>query len=359
MSGDRDISNSLIYAVRDGNLERVRELIDSFGLCYSEAWSEGYVLLCDAIVYKHTKVAELLLTNGSKVNSRNTRRTDTPLHYAVINGDIELVEMLLNRGVNINVENWCGNTPLHNAVKSKKIEHIEFLLKNGAYVNARNSDTVTPLHLAVEKGSKEIVKLLLKHGAHVDSACDFIFWEGCTPQLLGVEETSTSWEGYTPLWLAAKKGHEEVVKLLLECGANINAQDKYGRSLLHFVVEEGQKKVVQLLLEYRPNVNTQDKNGKTALHFAVERRQKEFVHLLLECGANVDAQDKDGKTALHFAVERICSVTVGHVLKHCPDVNNKSNRSALNVAVQGNGRESGKIVKKNCFSMVLLSVLKM
>jgi len=47
-------------AVHEGNLERVRELIDSFGLSYSQAWSEGYVLLCGAVANKHTEVAKLL-----------------------------------------------------------------------------------------------------------------------------------------------------------------------------------------------------------------------------------------------------------------------------------------------------------
>ena len=69
MLGDLVTSYSLICAVREGRLETVRELISSFGLSYSQAWSEGYVLLCDAVENKHTEVAKLLLTNGSKVNS--------------------------------------------------------------------------------------------------------------------------------------------------------------------------------------------------------------------------------------------------------------------------------------------------
>jgi ankyrin repeat protein len=147
------------------------------------------------------------------------------------------------------------------------------------------------------------------------------------------------------LLLAVKKENENVVKLRLESGANVNAQDKNGKTALHVAVQRREEKIFQLLLECGANVDTQDKNGKTALHFAVERRQEKFVQLLLECGANVDAQDKDGKTVLNFAVEKGCSLIVGHVLKHCPDVNNKSNRCALNVAVQGRGGERGQIIE--------------
>ena len=244
MSGDNNISYRLIYAVRYGNVERVRELIDCFGLSYSG----GYDLLCDALANKQTEVAKLLLTKGSKVNSRNGRPTGTPLHYAVINGDIEIVEMLLNRSANINAANQYGITPLYNAVRSKKMEIIELLLKKGAFVNARNGCSFTPLHLAVEKGSKEIVKLLLKHGASVNSACNSAFREGHT-LWLGVKETCTYWEGYTPLWLAVGKGHEEVVKLLLESGANVHAEDKDGKTVLHFAVER-RCFVITILLSY-------------------------------------------------------------------------------------------------------------
>jgi len=67
MSGDHNISYSLMCAVREGNVERVGELIDSFGLSYSQAWLEGYALLCIAVFNEHTEAAKLLLTYSSKV----------------------------------------------------------------------------------------------------------------------------------------------------------------------------------------------------------------------------------------------------------------------------------------------------
>ena len=328
MLGDQDISYSLICAVCEGRLERVRELISSYGLSYSQAWAEGYVLLCDAVDNKHTEVAKLLLTNGSKVNSKNKKRTDTPLHFAVRNGDIEIVKMLLDRGADVDAINLYNVTPLHIAVESKKVEIVELLLNHGACVNARDCNSSTPLLLAAKDGSEEIVKLLLKHGADVNSPY-----------------TCTSIEGYTPLCLAVRGGCEKVVKLLLECGANVHAQDKGGKIVLHFAVEKGDEKLVKLLLKCGANIHAQDKGGKTVLHFAVEKGDEKFVKLLLESGANVDAEDKDGETALHSAVEKGDSLIIEHILKHCPDVNNRSNRSALNVAVHGSAIRYSKIVK--------------
>ena len=120
MQGDQDTSYSLVCDVREGRLERVRELSSSYGLSYSAAWSEGYALLCDAVENKHTEVAKLLLTNGSKVNRNKKGPFNTPLHFAVRNGDLETVKMLLDRGANIDDVKWYVITPLHNAVKVRK-----------------------------------------------------------------------------------------------------------------------------------------------------------------------------------------------------------------------------------------------
>jgi len=285
MPGDQDTSYSLIYAVREGRLERVRELISSYGLSYSKAWSEGYVLLCDAVENQHREVAKLLLTKGSKVNSKSKKPTNTPLHYAAINGDIEIVEMLLSRHANINAENKYGNTPLHNAVESKKMEIIELLLKKGANVNARNSNNLTPFQLAVEEGREEIIKLLLQHGANVNSAYS------CTYR-----------EGYTPLCIAVEEGHEKVVKLLLECGAKIDTHDKDGKTVLQIAVERGHLEIVKVLLKFGAIIDSQDTRGRTALHIASKAGHEHIVIALLEHGSDINIVSKGNRTVLDFAM---------------------------------------------------------
>ena len=147
------------------------------------------------------------------------------------------------------------------------------------------------------------------------------------------------------LHCAVDEGHEEVVKLLLECGANVNAQDKYGETVLHCAVEKGHGKVIKLLLECGANVDAKGKDGKTVLHCAVEKGYEKVVKLLLECGANVDAQNKDHKTVLHLAVERGSSVIVEHVLKHCPNLNNRIYYRIVSFAVHQKGKGYGKIIE--------------
>jgi ankyrin repeat protein len=417
---DKDINRSLFRAVSAGNVAKVREIINSFGLSYSPAWSEGYVLLRNAVKDKHTEVAKLLLANGSKVNTINGTSTDTALHFATINGDIQIVEMLVNRGAEINVKNRYGVTPLHSAVESKKMEIIELLVNEGADVNASNTNGITPMHLALENCSEEIINILLsrvadgkakrkdcityvriaaergylqivnhllKHGVSINSeyrtplCLAVIEGQEEDVQLLleyGANVDAQDKDGKPVLHFAVERGHEKVVKLLLEHGAKVDAQDKGGKTVLHSAGERGHEKVVMLLLEHGATVDNQDKDGKTVLHSAgesghekvvilllerganvdaqdkdgrsvlhsaVERGHEKVVKLLLERGANVDAEDKDGKSVLHSAVVTGCSVIIEQVLRHCPDVNNKSNRSALNVAVRGYRQWYGKIVE--------------
>ena len=125
--------------------------------------------------------------------------------------------------------------------------------------------------------------------------------------------------------------------MLLSRVGYVDVKGKDGRTSIHIAAERGYLEIVEHLLRCGANVNSvctsTYRKGYPPLCLAVDKGHEEVVKLLLECGANVEAQGKDGKTVLHFAVEKGRSVIVEHVLKHCPDVNNKSNRSALNVAV--------------------------
>ena len=294
MRGNQHASKSLMSAVREGRLERVRELINSFGLPYSRNQSEGYDLLRTAIERRHTEIANLLLASGCKVNKKNKNRVNSPLHYAAINGEVELVRVLLNKGAKVDARNSHGKTPLHNGVVSGKTEIVELLLNKGTNVNHRDNSDITSLHLAVENGTKDIIELLLARGANVNAK---------------------ALDGKTSLHVAVERGYIEIVEHLLEHGASVNATYTY-----------------------------RAQEGYTPMRLAIEKRYEQVVQLLLVYGASIDAQDKDNKAVLHFAVKNGSWIMTEHILKHHPDLN-KNNSSILNVAMQGYGEGSSEIVK--------------
>lgn len=105
-------------------------------------------------------------------------------------------------------------------------------------------------------------------------------------------------EGREALWYAAFRGHEAVVRLLLDRGASPSAKNKDGMTALHWAAIGRHEAVVKLLLDRGADTNAEDKDGRMALHMAAFQGHEAVVRLLLDRGADVNAKDKDGKTAL-------------------------------------------------------------
>ena len=178
-------------------------------------------------------------------------------------------------------------------------------------VNKRDGSSTTALHRAAENGHEAVVRLLLEKGADVKAK---------------------NKDGRTTLHETVIRGHDKVVRLLLEKGADIEAKDF--NVALHQAITRGHDKVVRLLLEKGADVNTKDKDGRTALHQAVIEGNGEVVRLLLEKGADVEAKDKDGRTTLHKAIAIGQEEVVRLLLEKGADIEakNKDGRTALHQA---------------------------
>ena len=153
-----------------------------------------------ALAGRHFELACLLHRNGSSVDLPGLGR-QTPLFSAASQGDLEMVQVLLDYKADVNSRNECGATPLYSAswkAHPQTLHVVRVLLENGANPNVGCDDGTTPLHIASKYGSVEVVRLLLKYGADVEP-----------------EDK----EGRTPFKIASEKGHHEVTKLLLDRGA--------------------------------------------------------------------------------------------------------------------------------------------
>lgn len=229
------------------------------------------------------------------------------LHWAVISNKTEMAKYLLDEGANIEgADDLGGYTPL---METSMLEMVQILVSRGANVNAKNKFSFTPLHKAVqnfnnpdikEKDAEKIMALLLDKGANVDAQ------DG---------------NGATPLMYAATK--VTPVKLLLNRNPNINLQNKNGESALMYAVKGGLIKasmlfpvvgssvdVVKMLINKGADVNSKDKWGKTPLMHAaggvnaIGSKYSSYIEvaeILLQKGANLEDQDKDGHTALYWA----------------------------------------------------------
>jgi ankyrin repeat protein len=151
-----------------------------------------------------------------------------PLFLAVQSDDIQQVSKLLDdHPKSISSETIMGDSLLHVAVESGKAEMVELIIDKGVDVNVQGDSRATPLHLAAMSGNLEIAALLINRNANVNA--------------IGFRDDST------PLHVAAIHGHAAVVQLLLEKGAVKDALNEHKRTALQVAIENKHLNVVQVL----------------------------------------------------------------------------------------------------------------
>jgi ankyrin repeat protein len=244
--------------------------------------NKGRTALMSACSAERFDIVQMLLARGADPNLQNTDG-DTALMVAAMGdsslpgsagrGNLEIVRMLLAKGADPNLKG--GWPPLVVAAEHGDNDLIKFLLEKGADINVKNSRGMSALSRAIYDGRVETAKMLLANGANVDSRDDF---------------------GDTPLLLAAA-GNSNLTRELLDRHADVNAQNK---SLESALMRANRPETVALLLDHGADLNARDKRGHTALMHAVPGNF-EKTRLLLEKGADVNARNQNGVTALTIA----------------------------------------------------------
>jgi cytohesin len=250
---------------------------------------------------------EILWCSSDTLNSVPRRPSPSgktpPLHLTCFNGPIDEVKTLLAKEPTLlNTRDQDGMTPLHWAVLGGQIETIRTLLSAGASPNVRRYGQ-TPLHLAVLAGDVEAASELADNGADINardfSELVYFFGHAGVRQPLGNDQ-----DGDTALHIAAAEGSALIIEWLLERGIDSTARNEVGQTPLHIAAGRGHIDAVDILLTHEFDVDAKDRAGYTAIHHAVMNNHLTMVRLLLERGADEDARDVDGHTALDLAVQR-------------------------------------------------------
>lgn len=265
----------------------VREVLDSREyIIYGGPVSEQTLHL--AVEGKSTRVVKMLLDRGTKFIS--TGGKNTALAIAAKGGQPEMARFLLKKGAKVNKAPEGGFPPLSEAAKGGHLETVRVLLEKGADVRGKSIDW-TALYEASIHGKAEVVQLLLEYGADVESL---------TPS------------GSTALQEAARMGHEEVARLLVkegadvsppmvlyslaghgledlsllvvERGANVNGMaPRMSGTALHEAARTGLVELVRVLLDRGANAHMRDHEDRTPLDLALQNEHKDVAELLRSC----------------------------------------------------------------------------
>ena len=218
--------DAFIEAASIGDEKTVRVLLGK-NVDVNGKGKDGFTALMSA-ANRHAKMVKFLLENGADVLTPGINGI-TPLHCASINGALDCVKILLEKGANVNAaRSNDGGTSLMHASGEGYLEIVRLLIGKGANVNAQDLDGCTALAFAAHMGHLSVVQLLIEKGATVNSS---------------------ALNGVTPLMFASVRGHLGIVAFLLENGADVNAKNKNGDTALHAASTENHSAVVNLLLE--------------------------------------------------------------------------------------------------------------
>ncbi len=229
--------------------------------------------------------------------------TGTLLHQAAHDGDQVKAEGLLNSGADVNERNNSQLTPLHLAAARNRVETAKLLIDRGAAIDAQDEMGLTPLHLATRSGNAAVIELLAGNGVN--------------PEVRGKAFGITGNE-VAPLHLAASQGDTGTAEaLIVSAKANVNGRSlATQRTPLHYAAEGDRMAVADLLLQHGAEVDAQDAYGETPLHYAVREGSVATVELLISQGADVNARNGSGSTPLTFAVNqghrKIVEILQGH-----------------------------------------------
>ena len=226
---------------------------------------------------------------------------------------------------------------------------IRRFLENGTDLEHLDYSGFTALHVAAQERAEPIFWLLIRHGADVHkttgeydrrTALHFAAIGGCTRILRflirekNLEVNARDWKQQTPLHYAATQGHEAAIRILLEHGAEIDAQDEDGWTPLHRLIAKGRSgsddwcyPALRALLDLGADVEKRIyEDEATALHVAaVCDRDEKLIEILLNHGADIEARNVDGKTPVYCAVENWSLRMVQVLVEHGADVNTRDN----------------------------------
>ena len=253
-----------------------------------------------------TEIAQVLIKSGLNVNQKN-KEGRTPIFYA---NNLDAYKYLISEGADIKAKDNHQNTLLHAALN---VDVLSYLSGQGLDINAPNDVGQTPVFFA---NSADALKFYIDHGADVkviDKHGNSLLHSNVDARLMllnyGLDIHAKNDEGQTPLFFV-DLNRTDVLSAYIEAGADINARDKHGNTIVHYQFASDSS--WSLLVQSGFNINIKNhrnepawfaryKQSRMQSEYAWDNEQSEYQILseYLKLGADVNVRDKFGNTLLH------------------------------------------------------------
>jgi ankyrin repeat protein len=256
-----DIETAAKFII-SGDTERATKLLknaNSFSI--NSYIFDGTTILLVAAKKRNQELVKQLIDLGAQVDLGNKTNGMTPLHILCISGGIDIIEILINNGANINKQDVHGMTPLHYAAMYLDNNHIEHLLKRGADINLTDNFGYLPIHHAIWEDNFQSYISLQRKNLHIDAFSS-----------INIQNKEFIENNY---FLSEK---------------NSCVADMLGRNLTHWATKLNRHDLIVFLSEKGCDVNHKDIYGETPLHYAAFwRASVSTIAALIETGADVNA----------------------------------------------------------------------
>ena len=351
-----DGETALMTAARTGKVDAATVLLDRGADVNAKDTVHAQTALMWAVIEHHTEMVQLLLARGSDVNARTNvtmpkgefvparaggasgtgiiRQRALPtanggmtsLLFAVRDGNAAMMRLLLDRGADLDRSSGNHTSPLLIALLNGQIRIATELLERGANPNAADDYHRAALFAAIDLrnfnrerytdigndggDALDLIKALLKKGSDPNTRTDTVPVHG----LMQFDASWVNFDGQTPFVRAALSGDIQVMRLLLENGADPNVPTTQGTTALMAAAginwipgqtyshsESDYIEAVKLCLALGADVNASNSLGFTAMHGAANRGWESVIEILAEHGGRVNVKDKEGRTPLTFA----------------------------------------------------------
>uniref|UniRef100_A0A674PCM8 Death-associated protein kinase 1 n=1 Tax=Takifugu rubripes TaxID=31033 RepID=A0A674PCM8_TAKRU len=310
---DSFVMKAIIHAINDDNVPGLTHLLGSLNSYdVNQPNKHGTPPLLIAAGCGNIQIIEVLMRKGAEIQAGDKSGANA-IYYAARHGHVETLKFLHEKKCPLDIQDKSGETALHVAARYGNVDVVSYLCSIRANPDLADREQETPLHCAAWHGYSTVARALCQAGCHVNaknregesplltaSARGFVDIVECLVEHRATLEASDK-DGHTALHLAVRRCQVDVVRCLLRHHCHLDQQDRHGNTPLHIACKDGNLAIVMAICSAKANLDLPNKYGRTSLHLAASNGSLEVVRHLCLAGVNIDAVTNDGKTAEELA----------------------------------------------------------